>query len=84
MQLFEVVQSTPVTFPPDVPASEPLKQLLLGMLEKVGWGVAACGACGHDNPGHGSPWQQPYSHPARALAPCGALAIRPRRTPPKG
>lgn len=35
LELFEVVQSQPVTFPPDVPASEPLKDLLLRMLEKV-------------------------------------------------
>lgn len=36
MQLFEVVRSTPVTFSEEVPASAALKQLLLGMLEKVG------------------------------------------------
>lgn len=36
MALFEVVQTQPVGFPPEVPATEPLKQLLLGMLEKVG------------------------------------------------
>lgn len=50
MQLFEVVQSTPVTFPPQVAASPQLRELLLGMLEKVGarcalrggaWGRAA-------------------------------------------
>lgn len=35
MRLFEVVQCTPVTFPRDIPASEGLKALLLGMLEKV-------------------------------------------------
>ena len=36
MQLFEVVQSQPLAFPPGVPASAPLRELLLGMLEKVG------------------------------------------------
>lgn len=36
LQLFEVVQSQPVTFPPEVPASQPLTDLLLRMLEKVG------------------------------------------------
>ncbi|PRW33969.1 calcium calmodulin dependent kinase kinase 1 [Chlorella sorokiniana] len=34
LELFEVVQSQPVTFPPDVPASDMLKNLLLRMLEK--------------------------------------------------
>ncbi len=36
MQLFEVVRSTPVSFPGEVPASAALQDLLLGMLEKVG------------------------------------------------
>ena len=35
LELFEVVQSQPVTFPPDAPASDALKDLLLRMLEKV-------------------------------------------------
>ncbi len=35
LELFEVVQSQPVTFPPDAPASDALKDLLLQMLEKV-------------------------------------------------
>ncbi|KAL4435655.1 hypothetical protein ABPG77_002618 [Micractinium sp. CCAP 211/92] len=34
MQLFEVVRSTPVSFPGEVPASAALQDLLLGMLEK--------------------------------------------------
>lgn len=37
LQLFEVVQTQPVTFPADLAASEELRGLLLGMLEKVGW-----------------------------------------------
>lgn len=36
LQLFEVVQTEPVAFPPGIPASLELKELLLGMLEKVG------------------------------------------------
>lgn len=40
MQLFEVVRSTPVSFPEGVPASAALKDLLLGMLEKVGCAAA--------------------------------------------
>ena len=36
MKLFEVVQSTPVTFPEGIAASESLKELLLAMLAKVG------------------------------------------------
>ncbi len=36
MKLFEVVQSTPLSFPNGIPASDSLKDLLSGMLAKVG------------------------------------------------
>ena len=42
MQLFEVVQSTPVTFPEGVAVSGELQELLLGMLEKVCATHASC------------------------------------------
>jgi hypothetical protein len=42
MQLFEVVQSTPVTFPEGVAVSGELQELLLGMLEKVDAPYASC------------------------------------------
>lgn len=46
LELFEVVQSQPVTFPPDVPASDALKDLLLHMLTKVGYlSVCMCVHC---------------------------------------
>ncbi len=37
-KLFQVVQNEPVKYPPDVPISEELKDLLKGMLTKVSLG----------------------------------------------